>query len=343
MKPRQRVAGALARGTFDRLPIKHLAVAQVDRRLSEQLGVSSNEDLLDRLGHDFREIRPVYRGPDFGNMDSEHGCISGTVLARSLTAQRPSGLADIDSPADLESVSFEFADWYDYSSVRQQCADAANYATILGYCEGDFINGQSGLRGGFEQVYVDIGLAEPVYIEMIERRFRAVFAHLERGLVAGQGRIDFVHFGEDLGSQAAPLFGVQTYRNLFGAKYRSFFDLAHRHGARTMMHICGSAAEFIPTLIADGLDVLDVVQTSAAGMDLAELKRRFGHELAFAGTFCVQHVLPHGTIEEVREETRRRLDLFADGGLIFGPSHQIQPDAPVENILTMYETAGGIR
>jgi len=186
MKPRQRVAGALARGTFDRLPIKHLAVAQVDRRLSEQLGVSSNEDLLDRLGHDFREIRPVYRGPDFGNMDSEHGCISGTVLARSLTAQRPSGLADIDSPADLESVSFEFADWYDYSSVRQQCADAANYATILGYCEGDFINGQSGLRGGFEQVYVDIGLAEPVYIEMIERRFRAVFAHLERVSLPGR-------------------------------------------------------------------------------------------------------------------------------------------------------------
>lgn len=343
MKPRDRVTAALARGTFDRLPIKHLAVAEVDRRLGVHFGVRREEDLLDRLGHDFREIRPVYRGPDFGPMDSEHGIISGTVMAWSLTAQRPQGLSGIDSPAGLDGLSFAFADWYDYDTIPEQCAAAADYATILGYCEGDFINGQSGLRGGFEQVYVDIGLAEPVYVEMIERRFQAVYVHLERGLVAGGGKIDFVHFGEDLGSQQAPLFSVQTYRNLFGAKYRAFFELAHRHGARAMMHICGSAAEFIPTLIADGLDVLDVVQTSAAGMDLAVLKRRFGRDLAFAGTFCVQHVLPHGTPEQVRDEVRRRLDLFADGGLIFGPSHQIQADTPTGNILAMYEAAGGSR
>jgi uroporphyrinogen-III decarboxylase len=42
-------------------------------------------------------------------------------------------------------------------------------------------------------------------------------------------------------------------------------------------------------------------------------------------------------------EVRRRVELFADGGLIFGPSHQIQEDAPTENIIAMYETAGGIQ
>ena len=192
-------------------------------------------------------------------MDSEHGVISGTVLGRSLMALRSQGLADMDAAAGLDGLSFAFADWYDYGSLPGQCATAADYATILGYCEGDFINGQAGLRGGYEQLLMDIGLAEPGYLEMIERRFQAVYAYLERGLVAGGGKIDFVHFGEDLGSQQAPLFRVQTYRDLFGAKYRAFFELAHRHGAKTMMHICGSVAEFIPTLIADGLDVLDVV------------------------------------------------------------------------------------
>ena len=102
MRPRDRVMAALARGSFDRLPIKHLAVADVDQRLSAHFGVSRNEDLLDRLGHDFREIRPVYRGPDLGPMDSEHGIISGTVLGRSLAAQRPQGLADVDSAAAVQ-------------------------------------------------------------------------------------------------------------------------------------------------------------------------------------------------------------------------------------------------
>jgi len=41
-------------------------------------------ELLDILGHDFREIRPIYCGPDFGSMESEHGIISGTVMARAL-------------------------------------------------------------------------------------------------------------------------------------------------------------------------------------------------------------------------------------------------------------------
>lgn len=109
MKPRDRVLAALARGSFDRLPIKHLAVADVDRRLSAHFGVRREEDLLDRLGHDFREIRPVYRGPDFGPMESEHGVISGTVLYGSLLAQRPRGLADVDAPTENILAMYEAA------------------------------------------------------------------------------------------------------------------------------------------------------------------------------------------------------------------------------------------
>jgi len=339
MRPRDRVFAALARTTADRLPIKHLAVAEVDGRLADHLGTTSPGDLLDRLGHDFREVRPAYCGPDFGPMECEHGVISATVMGQAVQAERPQGLADVASVSDMAGLSFEFADWYDYDSLPAQCAAAADYATILGYCEGDFINGLSGLRG-YEQVLMDIALSEPVYVELVERRFQAVFGHLERGLAVGGGRVDFVHFGEDLGCQNGPLFGARTYRQLFSPRYRALFELAHRHGARTMLHVCGSCVEFIPALIEDGLDVLDVVQTSAAGMDLADLQWRFGRDLTFAGTMCVQQVLPFGTPDQVREEGRRRLELFADGGLILGPSHQIQDDTPTENILAMYEAAG---
>jgi uroporphyrinogen decarboxylase len=52
-----------------------------------------------------------------------------------------------------------------------------------------------------------------------------------------------------------------------------------------------------------------------------------------------QHTLPFGTPEQVREETRRRLDdLMPDGGFIAAPIHNIQDGVPPENILAMYET-----
>ena len=105
MKPRERVMGALAHGTFDRLPIKHLAVAEVDQRLARHFGVTLYEDLLDMLGHDFREIRPVYCGPDLGLLAGEQGIISGSVMARAIQAQRPDlalPLADIASVAELD-------------------------------------------------------------------------------------------------------------------------------------------------------------------------------------------------------------------------------------------------
>jgi uroporphyrinogen decarboxylase len=337
--------GALARGTFDRLPIKHLADAEIDRRLARHFGSSSYEDLLDILGHDFREIHPVYCGPDFGSLESEHGIISGAVIARAIQARRPElslPLAELSSASELEQFSVPLNGWYDYRSVPNQCAASADYATILGYCEGDFINGLSGLRGQ-EQVLIDIALAEPVYLELVERRFQAVYNHLECGLLAGGGKIDFVHFGEDLGAQNGPLLSVRAYRLLLSVKYRALFALAHRFGAKAMMHACGSVVAFLPALIEDGLDVLDVVQTNAVGMHLETLKQRFGRDLAFAGTMCVQKVLPFGTPAQVRQETRQRLELFADGGLIIGPSHQIQPDTPTENILAMYEAAGGLR
>ena len=45
------------------------------------------------------------------------------------------------------------------------------------------------------------------------------------------------------------------------------------------------------------------------------------------------------TPEEVREETKRRIDdLAPGGGWVAAPIHNIQPFVPVENIIAMWET-----
>jgi uroporphyrinogen decarboxylase len=118
--------------------------------------------------------------------------------------------------------------------------------------------------------------------------------------------------------------------------------MAHRYGAKTMMHMCGCVEKFLPRLIELGLDIQDVVQPTTPEMDIAALQARFGQRLTFCGSMCVQTVLPHGSIADVQAEVHRRLTLFPRGGLIFGPTHAIQVGTPLENILAMYRAAGSL-
>jgi uroporphyrinogen decarboxylase len=104
-------------------------------------------------------------------------------------------------------------------------------------------------------------------------------------------------------------------------------------------HSCGAIAPLILDLIESGIDILNPVQVSAAGMDTKELKKNFGKELTFyGGGVDTQHVLPHGTPQEVRDEVKRRIDdLAPGGGFIFNTVHNIQADVPPENIMAMWE------
>jgi uroporphyrinogen-III decarboxylase len=75
-------------------------------------------------------------------------------------------------------------------------------------------------------------------------------------------------------------------------------------------------------------------------MDPAALKKKFGDRLCFMGGIDVQSTLPFGTPEEVRQEVRQRIATVGkSGGLILAPTHHVQLDTPVENLLAMVEEA----
>jgi uroporphyrinogen decarboxylase len=94
-------------------------------------------------------------------------------------------------------------------------------------------------------------------------------------------------------------------------------------------------------IIDCGVDMLEPIQVTAAGMEPAALKRDFGRHLCFYGGVDLQRCLCKGTPQSVADEVRRLIDILGDGGgYILGPGHTyIQVDAPLENILSMYRTA----
>ena len=88
-----------------------------------------------------------------------------------------------------------------------------------------------------------------------------------------------------------------------------------------------------------GVDILNPVQVSAAGMETAALKRDFGRDLVFwGGGVDTQGVLGSGTPDAVRAEVPRRIDdLAPGGGFVFASVHNIQANVPPENVAAMWD------
>ena len=148
--------------------------------------------------------------------------------------------------------------------------------------------------------------------------------------------------GLDFGTQRSGWFSRETFVDVYLPGLRRQFQWIHAHTPwRIFEHSCGSIAHLLEDLADAGLDALNPVQTSAAGMDPRWLKETFGGRLTFwGGGGETQSTLPFGTPEEVRAEVAERMRLFAPGGgFVFNPVHNIQPNTPPENIIAAYEAA----
>jgi uroporphyrinogen decarboxylase len=350
LTPRQRVLGALSYRGYDRMPVYYAATPEFDQALRERLGTADAEALDLALGVDLRQVGPEYAGPELrtfpdGSWEGLWGERYANVAYEMGTYPEAVYLpyAGITQVGDLASFRLPSADWYDYSTLRAQCEGLGDYAIVCGDAGmPDFMNGIARCRG-VGQVLIDVAAEDPVYLKLMEQRHEFLLERSERTLRAAGGLVDILALGEDYGSQRGLLISPRSFERLFASRLREYIDLAHRYGARSMLHSCGSVRQLIPRFIDLGLDILDVVQVDAAGMDMSELHREYYGKLAFRGTLSVQSTLPWGTLDDVRREVELRCELFRDGGLILGPTHQIQPNTPLENVLEMYRAAGSLQ
>jgi len=174
---------------------------------------------------------------------------------------------------------------------------------------------------------------------------RLVECHLEnlRIYIEAIGdRIDIIQMGDDLGTQHGLQMHPEMYREIIKPRHRKVYAYVHDHSdLKVFLHSCGSIVEIIPDLIEIGVDILNPVQTSAAGMDPAVLKEKFGKDITFWGGGCdTQHVLPFGTVDDVKRDVQERLAIFTRGsGYVFTQIHNIMADVPPEKVIAMYLTA----
>jgi len=196
---------------------------------------------------------------------------------------------------------------------------------------------------GFEDGYMDLAGNQVVAQRLMEGVLEVKLSYWERALAILGDLVDVVGEGEDLGGQNGPLFSPRTYRELVKPMHAELFAFIRaRTRARIFLHSCGAIRELIPDLIEIGVDVLNPVQVSAAGMNAAELKREFGRDLVFwGGGVDTQRVLGSGTPAQVAEDVRANVAaLKSGGGFVFAAVHNIQANVPAENVVAMWRAGG---
>jgi len=189
---------------------------------------------------------------------------------------------------------------------------------------------------GLERLLMDFVLAPDTADAILDIPFRFHLAAAKRLTSLG---IDMLWIGDDVGGQTGMVMSPATWRRFLKPRLAEFIATVKTINPRLIVayHSDGTVYDIIPELIDIGLDVLNPIQPLC--MDPAILKKKYGRNLSFWGSIDEQRTLPFGTPDDVRNEVLERLRTIGrGGGLIIGPTHNVQLDTPLENFWSMVRT-----
>jgi uroporphyrinogen decarboxylase len=189
---------------------------------------------------------------------------------------------------------------------------------------------------GLETLLTDLLVNPDIADAILDIPYKYHLAAAKRLVAMG---VDMVWTGDDVGTQRGMLLSPDIWRRLLKPRMAYFIRTLKKINpeVKVAYHSDGDIRQIIPDLIEIGLDVLNPVQPAC--MDPAELKKEYGDHLCFWGSIDEQHTLPFGSPQDVRNEVIQRLETIGkNGGLIIGPTHNVQLDTPLENFRAMVET-----
>lgn len=342
MTSKERVQAWFRGEETDRVPIDMAWNPLIRKKVVEYFGT---EDLHQALGVDFRGVGPRYTGPELHapipdrKVDPLYGWRTRWVEHGS------GGYWDYcDFPleeAELDEVAawpFADPDDYDFSKITERVEAHPEWSFHAGGAGTACIMNTIGFLRSMEQMFIDLATDDEAGLLLIDKLMDQHLAITERTLEAGKGKIDFLWMGEDLGTQIAPLISMETFRKHIRPRQQPFFDLAKRFGIPTLLHTCGSSSWAYEDYIEMGLTGVDTLQPEATNMSPRYLKDTFGGRLVFHGCISSTGALSFGTPDEVEADCRDVLQtMMPGGGYAFSPTHCLQDNTPLENVIRMYE------
>jgi uroporphyrinogen decarboxylase len=349
MTAKERVKNTFLLEKTDRVTIGYEANPVIHKKVADALGIENGdyEKVFKALGVDYRGVGAPYTGPSlFADIPGrERNPLDGFVMR---WVENESGgywdFCDFPLQGASEDAILNFPvpnpDHFNFDIVKDMIEYNKDYAVYIGGAGVPDIINSTGRIMGMEDTLVNIMLEDEATLAFIDKRMDWQIKVMERILSENKGKVDFMWLGEDLGTQHAPMISLDLYRKVLKPIHKRFVDLAKAYKIPSLIHTCGSSSWAYEDFIEMGVTAVDTLQPEATNMSPEYLKEKFGGRLSFRGCISTAGPLAYGTVTETVETVKRTLDIMMKGyGYHFAPTHMIQDNTPVENVIAMYQTA----
>jgi len=359
---RERVNLALKNQNTDYVPMDFSAEPEVWEKLQKFFKVETPFQVLEKLDVDCRIIsydwqvfcRPEKRSSE--EISNPHSrwkhWISDDVFedvwgARRKLLSNEFGvheclfgykLADAKSIEDLQKYNWPKPGWWNFDCLDKVLDKInPNQEYHLRYRIGSIFETAWSLRG-LDNMLMDLAVNPNLACYIMDRITEVHLENLRTVLDKAADKIDMVYSYDDLAQQNSTLMSRDMWMSTIALRQKKLFDLATKYNKPVMYHTCGDIKTLIKDLSEIGVDLLNPVQTSALKMNFRQIKNEYGQMVAFHGGIDIQQLLPNGSLDQVKSEIAlAKQYLGRDGGYILAPTHHIQADTPLENILAIYE------
>jgi uroporphyrinogen decarboxylase len=380
MNSRERLLAALDHREPDRIPIdlgstqvtgihvvaycrlrEYLGLPRVEPRMCDtiqQLALP-DDDVMERLGIDIRGLFPLNsHNWSINNVDVGDYWEYNDEWGITHRRPKPGGLyySMVRSPLASPTLTpndirvYPWPDTGDPQRIAGLRDEALAYraqgkaVVIKGVLAGVFEMAQR-VRG-MEDLLMDMASDDALAGALFDKMVELKLAFWEMALPRLADVIDVVSEADDYGTQTSQLISPRMFRRQIKPRLKTLFSRIKQlaPNGKLFFHSCGNVRPLLPDFIELGVDILNPVHVTATGMDPAALKRDFGKDIVFwGGGVDTQDVLPHGSPQQVKDDVRRNIDALAPGGgFVFSTVHNIQADAPPQNIVAMWEAVRGV-
>ena len=322
--------------------------------LGRHFNTESKDVILEKLGVDFRwvpmgESYPEYEKKVTGTLEGNApGAGKKYIFRDSMTFEDEWGIVQrvgddgryvewnngpLAGKETLEGWSVPEVVFPDMESVRETLAPHKNSVTVL---DVPFPFKIAWHICGLEHFLMQMALSP----EFVNQLYDQIYEFVSRKAVLGaKAGFDVIAVVGDLAGQNGMMFSTEMFGRFDLPRFTRLVDAIKKANSevKVLYHSDGNMEAVIPQLIQCGVDIVNPIQTAC--MDPIAIKEKYGDKITLHGTISVQDTIPNGSVEDVRNEVIHRIEKVGyNGGLVISPENSIPYNAPLENVLAVYET-----
>ena len=335
---RERVARTLKREPIDHIGAHESFWGDTQRAWTEAGHLAEGESLHDHFDLDIRMSWPLNMA---GNLDAEEEIVEETDETKLVRNANGALLRwwknKAGTPEHVDFLVKDRAGWNEH--IRPRLLNADDYRRRINfeaYCDARDAAARDNRffcwsgTNVFELMhpvcgheYMLMGMAlDPAWIKDMCTVYSELIVALQEILFAAEGLPDAIWFYEDMGFKAKPFMSPAMYREIILPAHKRTFGYAHSLGLDVIVHSCGFVEPLVPGLIEAGMNCLQAMEVKA-GMDLIELKKKYGETIALMGGLDIRALESNDTAVVEAELNKKLPVAMAGGGYVLHTDHSV--------------------